>query len=77
MCNLIQFDLGTNVYLWSDITNEINLLIPKQTELEQSLLMKGCVLTLHAVMLKKLESSTDLKTLLNTSIDWLNVLKIK
>lgn len=67
----------THTYLWSDITKELNLFLPKQNELELALLKKGCVLTLHAIMLKKIENIDDTKILLDNVIEWLSVLKVK
>lgn len=66
----------THKYVWSDITSEIKLFLPKQNELEFALIKKGCVLTLHAIMLKKMENVKDIRTLLENGIEWLTQLKI-
>lgn len=67
---------ATHNYVWSDITSVLELFPPKQNELESTLIKKGCVLTLHAIMLKKIENNNDTMTLLGIGIEWLNALKV-
>lgn len=62
---------------WSEASSLLRAYPPKQTELEQMLVSKGCVLTLHGFLMSKMTSSMDSKALLNTSIDWLQNIKIR
>nr|XP_022906095.1 ectopic P granules protein 5 homolog [Onthophagus taurus] len=62
---------------WSNITKIITFNLNKSTELERVLIQNGCILTLHAYILQKIEKVLDYKHLLSVSLDWISSIKMR
>ncbi|KAK9871044.1 hypothetical protein WA026_010002 [Henosepilachna vigintioctopunctata] len=61
---------------WRHIAESSKIVSMKQIELEQVLVNKGSILTLHAILLRKVSLCSDYNMLMNQCLDWLSSIKI-
>ncbi|KAG5874036.1 hypothetical protein JTB14_007998 [Gonioctena quinquepunctata] len=61
---------------WREVSELLNILVSKQTELEQAILNKGCLLTLNAIFVQRISKYSDTEALLNLCLDWMMNIKI-
>lgn len=62
---------------WREIGEILRIVTPKQTELEQSMLNKNCLLSLNAVFVQRICKCNDNASLLSLSLSWMENLKIR
>lgn len=79
-CNLsrLRFTVIQNkVMSWKNVISVITFNVSKQTDLENILVKKGCVLTLHAYIMQKTEKALDYKHLISSCLNWMRNIKMK
>lgn len=62
---------------WKEVIDTIVVYPPRLTELEHMLVLRGCVLTLHAILEQRAKKSTDPINLMNLALSWLEQIKIR
>ncbi|CAG9856312.1 unnamed protein product [Phyllotreta striolata] len=71
--NTVSDDFQPN---WREIGELLNISIPKQTELQQSILNKSCLLALNAILVQMMSKQNNTEILLNLCLEWLVSVKI-
>ena len=65
---------------WAAVLRVLQPIVPRQPPVESVLVSEGRVLALHAVLLKRLPSCSDIKEegmMLTNLIEWINSIKPK
>lgn len=65
------------VITWKNVITVITFNASKHADLENIFVKKGCVLTLHAYMMQKIEKALDYKHLISKCLDWLRTMKVR
>ncbi|XP_056634672.1 ectopic P granules protein 5 homolog [Diorhabda sublineata] len=61
---------------WREIGELLNILAPKQKELQQLAVNKGCILALNAIFVQLISKHNNTEILLNMCLDWIINVKI-
>ncbi|KAJ8984462.1 hypothetical protein NQ317_012528 [Molorchus minor] len=72
-CNIVSENFQPT---WREVGELLNIIVSKQTELEQAILSNGCLLTLNAILIQRISKCIDTGALLNLCLDWMVNIKI-
>ncbi|KAK9711668.1 hypothetical protein QE152_g25341 [Popillia japonica] len=61
---------------WKNVISLTTFNVSKHVDLENILVKKGCVLTLHAYVMQRIEKALDYKNLINSCLDWIRNIKM-